>query len=351
MGFVHIDKTTKNIKFRIAKKPIGAVQWDFLNSLPEAKKSLLVKTEKGPDAAFIFLSLRCSQKCDNCSVKNIKDGEYDYKYKDTVNVLKHLKNIGISYIIYDGNSLEHKRFSDILKKTHSLGFQVSVNMEKRITTKDIELFKKCGVQKVQMKLYGLDAIHKIYQNNYQIILDNLKLCKKNNLYVSLIFSITDKNYLQIEEYIKFCEKNNVRQFAFIRLPVCPFYDLKNWPFLDAKTFLYVSKEIIKHRKTSKVHITSNEAMWKGCGAATVSCAILPGNLMSPCVYIKHFIKLDGAEEIKNEWRSTFYKNIRSSAGLKGKCGKCEYNFYCKGCRAIAEFTKNDILGEDPGCWF
>ena len=35
MKFVHIDKTTKNIKFEIAKKPIGAVQWDFLNSLPE----------------------------------------------------------------------------------------------------------------------------------------------------------------------------------------------------------------------------------------------------------------------------------------------------------------------------
>jgi len=350
MNFVHIDKTIKNIKFEIANKPIGAGQWDFLSNLPGAKRALLKKMDKGPDTAFIFLSFRCNEKCKNCVIKNIKKKEYDYRYDSVIDVLKYLKKINTSYIIYDGNSLEHRRFIDILKKTYELGFQVSINIERQITAKELKLFKKYGVQKIQMKLYGLDNIHKNYQNNYQTVINNLKICKENNLYTSLIFSITNDNYFQIDKYIDFCERNNVGQFAFIRLPICPFYNPKNWSFLNGRAFLALSRKIINYRKTSKVHITSNEAMWKGCGAAAVSCAMLPGNLISPCVYIRHFTKLQYADQIKNEWHSPLYKNIRFSLKLKGKCGKCRYNFYCKGCRAVAELIKHDIYGEDPGCW-
>ena len=35
--------------------------------------------------------------------------------------------------------------------------------------------------------------------------------------------------------------------------------------------------------------------------------------------------------------------------LKGKCGSCEYRYYCGGCRARAYGYTGDYLAPDPGC--
>ncbi|MEK6678898.1 MAG: heme biosynthesis protein, partial [Nitrospirota bacterium] len=35
--------------------------------------------------------------------------------------------------------------------------------------------------------------------------------------------------------------------------------------------------------------------------------------------------------------------------LTGRCGDCEYEYICGGCRARAYAAKNDIMAEDPWC--
>ena len=69
----HIDKITKKISFDINKKPIGATQWDFICSIPEAEESLTNSYKKGPEALFVYLTSKCSKNCKGCSEKNKKD--------------------------------------------------------------------------------------------------------------------------------------------------------------------------------------------------------------------------------------------------------------------------------------
>ena len=59
------------------------------------------------------------------------------------------------------------------------------------------------------------------------------------------------------------------------------------------------------------------------------------------------------KSIKTIWdelqASEFFAKVRDKSNLKGKCGVCEYQEICGGCRTAAEFYTGDVFGSDPRC--
>ncbi len=49
--------------------------------------------------------------------------------------------------------------------------------------------------------------------------------------------------------------------------------------------------------------------------------------------------------------SPLFAALLDRRNLKGRCGRCRYQFTCGGCRAMAYYHTGDILGEDPTCFF
>ncbi len=49
--------------------------------------------------------------------------------------------------------------------------------------------------------------------------------------------------------------------------------------------------------------------------------------------------------------SELFAKLLDRANLKGRCGRCRYQYTCGGCRAMALYHSGDILGEDPTCFF
>ncbi len=49
--------------------------------------------------------------------------------------------------------------------------------------------------------------------------------------------------------------------------------------------------------------------------------------------------------------SGVFQKILDRTHLKGKCGRCRYQFTCGGCRAMAFYESGDIMAEDPTCFF
>lgn len=49
--------------------------------------------------------------------------------------------------------------------------------------------------------------------------------------------------------------------------------------------------------------------------------------------------------------SEVFQKILDRSQLKGKCGRCRYQYVCGGCRALAFFDSGDYMGEDPTCFF
>jgi radical SAM protein with 4Fe4S-binding SPASM domain len=59
------------------------------------------------------------------------------------------------------------------------------------------------------------------------------------------------------------------------------------------------------------------------------------------------IRQQNFEEIYQH--SPLFVQLRNRALLKGKCGKCEYQEACGGCRARALSVHTDYLEEEPYC--
>ncbi len=49
--------------------------------------------------------------------------------------------------------------------------------------------------------------------------------------------------------------------------------------------------------------------------------------------------------------SALFADITDRSRLKGRCGRCRYQYTCGGCRAMAFFHNGDYMGEDPTCFF
>jgi len=335
----HIDKLSKHINFEIEKKPIGAIQWDFICSIPEARESLLKNYEIGPESIFLYLTNQCSMKCNEC-INSKNDEELNINY--IKNILEVEKRKKLRYVVLDGDPLLSNKIYEIIDIINDLGLSYSINT---FQCPSETLLKKVQntVAKIQFKMQDLEN-----KENNKSIIKSLKLCKEYNIYTAIIFTINNTNYKNIKEMIEFCKKYNVKQFSFSRLSFCPNYGKKE-NFIDNKKYLEISKELVEYREKEKdIHITSNDALWKGCGACGLTATIYPNGDIYPCAYLK--IKCGNIKNGMDEsWKSEVFDNIRKSE-LKGKCKKCKYALLCKGCRALAYLKTNDYQAEDTGCW-
>ena len=93
-----------------------------------------------------------------------------------------------------------------------------------------------------------------------------------------------------------------------------------------------------------------DAVTRGCLGGTGFCFISHRGIVQPC----GFLALDCGDVTRTAfaeiWHNAeIFQALRNPANLKGKCGRCEYNRVCGGCRARAYEATGDYLAEEPLC--
>jgi len=98
------------------------------------------------------------------------------------------------------------------------------------------------------------------------------------------------------------------------------------------------------------HPDDMNAVTKGCLAGTGVCFISHQGEVYPCGYLPVLagdLRQQSFEEI---WRgAAVFQQLRDTANLKGKCGRCEFRNVCLGCRARAYAATGNYLDEEPFC--
>lgn len=100
--------------------------------------------------------------------------------------------------------------------------------------------------------------------------------------------------------------------------------------------------------TVKTH--GYEAMTKGCLGGTGFCFVSSIGEVYPCGYLPALAGSIKEQSFSDIWdNSQVFNDLRDPSRLKGKCGDCEYNKVCAGCRARAYAATGDYLAEEPYC--
>ena len=88
----------------------------------------------------------------------------------------------------------------------------------------------------------------------------------------------------------------------------------------------------------------------GCPAGTHYMGIRPNGDVTPCPYLPVFAGTLRKDSLADLWtNSALFANIRRRTSLGGRCGDCEMNGHCGGCRARAYGMTGDLMAEDPLC--
>lgn len=88
----------------------------------------------------------------------------------------------------------------------------------------------------------------------------------------------------------------------------------------------------------------------GCPAGTHYLGIRPNGDMTPCPYLPVFGGNLRESSFREIWESSeVFARIRTRDALGGRCGPCEFNAVCGGCRARAYGASGDYMAEDPWC--
>ena len=88
----------------------------------------------------------------------------------------------------------------------------------------------------------------------------------------------------------------------------------------------------------------------GCPAGTHYMGIRPNGDVTPCPYLPVFAGTLRSASLADLWTSSeLFTDIRRRTSLGGRCGDCEMNAHCGGCRARAYGMSGDLMAEDPLC--
>ena len=88
----------------------------------------------------------------------------------------------------------------------------------------------------------------------------------------------------------------------------------------------------------------------GCPAGTHYMGIRPNGDVTPCPYLPVFAGTLRSASLSDLWTSSeLFTDIRRRTSLGGRCGACEMNGHCGGCRARAYGMTGDLMSEDPLC--
>jgi radical SAM protein with 4Fe4S-binding SPASM domain len=78
--------------------------------------------------------------------------------------------------------------------------------------------------------------------------------------------------------------------------------------------------------------------------------IRPNGDVTPCPYLPVFAGSLRSASLTELWNtSDLFAGVRRRAALGGRCGECEMNAQCGGCRARAFGMTGDLMAEDPLC--
>jgi radical SAM protein with 4Fe4S-binding SPASM domain len=202
----------------------------------------------------------------------------------------------------------------------------------------------------------------------RMALNGIKNCLENDIDVRIFTTLIKHNFYKLPEFVEFIKKLGVGGISFFDLnPVGKGYDLDEETRLTVEEYKKSVQVISEINDSEDINLdilapfnfhANSEYLNKMtllsggfCNAGISTLNISPGGYIQPCSRLRTDLGNAQISKIKEIWReSSILKQLRDRSKLKGTCGRCDYKYFCGGCRANAYSDYNDYLMEDLRCF-
>ncbi len=349
------------------------------------------------------LTQKCNLSCDHCRADaNARKSSDELPTEVIKEVLKNIKSFANPVIILSGGeALTRPDIYEIVEYCAELKLKTVLGTNATLLTKEnVKRFKDAGLIKVAVSLdcsYASEEDESKTDKDfglhpgYKQALEGIELCKKAGLPFQINTTITKRNADEIRSVIDMGIQLGAHQHQFFFLmPTGRGKEIEN-EAVSKETYERVLQELLTIRKEldskkiahiderekhySYLRITcapdwirfidedndlshlsmenkrkSMDGLAKGCPAGSSFAFISKSGEVNPCGFFPLNVGNITKKPFKDIWENAEeLKAIRNPSLLEGRCGECEYQVVCGGCRARHWFEDGNYLGDDSRC--
>ncbi len=240
----------------------------------------------------------------------------------------------------------------------------------------VKRLRESGVSGVGLSLDSLDpAQHDSFRGlpgAWKRTVEAIERCRRHGLPFQIHNSVTSFNWREVTQIVEFAHQQGARVVNFFFM-VCTgrgeeltditpeqyeevlstLIDLQGkYPGMLIRARCAPHFKRIAYQKDPHSPITKAEGyLGGGCLAGSHYCRIAPDGEITPCPYMPLSAGNVRNDKFSKIWEDAPVLNELRSPQLKGKCGECEYEELCGGCRARPYASHGDYLDEDLWCQY
>lgn len=330
----------------------------------------------------INLTRRCNLACDHCYMDAETRGTGGSDELSTGEVERLLDDIAARsnetmVVLTGGEPLLRRDLEALVAHGNQLGLSMVVGTNGVLLTEQRALsLKAAGAMGMGISLDSLDPdSHDSFRGcpgSWEKTLAGMDHCRKHELPFQVHFSVTEQNAHEVQPMIDFARASGAHVLNIFFL-VCTGRG-ESMSDISPARYEQVLKQLVEaqedtqdliirarcapHYKRVAYEHNPESTLTRaqgyeggGCLAGIHYCRITPEGGVTACPYIPDE---EGSIRDNDFWevwdRSPSFERLRNPE-LKGKCGKCEYQRLCGGCRARPLAMGGDIMDADPWCGY
>lgn len=328
----------------------------------------------------INLTQRCNLACEHCylDAHTLQNGSNDELSRDEVcHILDQIaeKTTEVMVVLTGGEPLMRPDLESLLEHGTRRGLSMVVGTNGvMLTDKRVQSLKLAGAMGMGISVDSLDPEqHDRFRGRtgaWEKTLSGIEACRRHELPFQVHFSVTESNANEIPAMIDFARVSGARVLNIFFL-ICTGRG-ESMSDISPATYERVLNQLVEaqsenqellirarcapHFKRIAYEHDPRSLLTRaegyeggGCLAGIHYCRITPQGDVTACPYIP-----DSEGNIR---QTPFWEIWEQSAGfaslrnpsLTGKCGQCEYQQLCGGCRARPLAMGGSLMDTDPWC--
>jgi radical SAM protein with 4Fe4S-binding SPASM domain len=330
---------------------------------------------QNPNVVLVEVIEKCNLSCKYCSaysMRGLEQGE-DLTLEEEKQFIDHIAFLYQGgrpplMLFTGGEPLLREDIYDLIAYAGSKGLITGLATNGTLLTMErARLLKQAGLYRLAIDLDAADEqIHNTLRGKFQEALNGGKIAKQVGLSMQVNTMVTSFNDKELPNVLKLAEELGADAWhVFFLVPVKHFneeYMLSPQKYEESLKWLASIKDQAKLEVAAtcapqyiRFFGDVTRGRWKvarGCSAGIGFVYVSHKGNVYPCDHLPVLAGNIREDSFKDIWdNAEVFGNLRDFSKLKGKCGHCDYQDICGGCRARAYFHYGDYLQEDPACLY